>query len=85
MRLTVRDGQVSDSLAARIEEVLRPLIGSVLATVSVDVELKRIGRSPESVTAADLPRIADNLGEALRLVVGPGMAEAAAQRVREIA
>lgn len=72
-------------LAQRIEETLRPIIGTVLATVSVDVETKRIGRTPENIERADLPLIADNLIAALRLVVGQEMAEAAARRVRELA
>jgi hypothetical protein len=75
---------VPEQLSGRIEEALRPVIGTVLATVSVDVEVKRIGKTPESIERADLPVIADNLVEALRLVVGPEMAETAAQRVREI-
>lgn len=72
-------------LAQRIEETLRPIIGTVLATVSVDVETKRIGRTPENIERADLPLIADNLIAALRLVVGQEMAEAAARKVRELA
>ncbi|MBE0416794.1 MAG: hypothetical protein IBX63_03410 [Coriobacteriia bacterium] len=75
---------MSESLATRIEEVLRPVIGIVLATVSVDVEVKRIGKTPDTIEIEDLPVIADNLVEALRLVVGSAMAEAAGCRVREI-
>lgn len=72
-------------LAIRIEETLRPVIGTVLATVSVDVETKRIGKSPDTVDRDDLIHISDNLISALRLVVGQDMAEAAARRVRELA
>lgn len=72
-------------LADRIEEVLRPVIGTVLATVSVDVEAKRIGKSSDALERADLPIIADNLVEALRLVVGQDLAAAAATKVRELA
>jgi len=72
-------------LAQRIEETLRPVIGTVLATVSVDVEAKRIGKDPESIVRSDVPTIADNLVSALRLVVGQDLAEAAARRVRELA
>lgn len=71
-------------LATRIEEVLRPVIGTVLAAVSVDVEAKRIGKSVDSVERTDLETIAENLGEALKLVVGPDVAKAAAQRVRDL-
>lgn len=72
-------------LAERIEETLRPVIGTVLATVSVDVEAKRIGKSIDTIDRADLPTISDNLISALRLVVGQEMAEAAARKVRELA
>ena len=71
-------------LAQRIEETLRPVIGTVLAAVSVDVESKRIGKNPETIDRGDLVPIADNLVSALRLVVGQEMAEAAARKVREL-
>jgi hypothetical protein len=72
-------------LAERIEETLRPIIGSVLASVSVDLETRRVGKSPETVTRDDLAVIAENLVGQLRLVVGKDLAEAAATRVRNIA
>lgn len=72
-------------LAERIEETLRPVIGTVLASVSVDVETRRIGKSPDSVDRDDLVDISDNLVVALRLVVGQEMAEAAARRVLDLA
>jgi hypothetical protein len=80
-----RSCRVPNELAGQIEEVLRPVIGTVLATVSVDVEVRRIGKTVDSVEPTDVPVIADNLVEALRLVVGADLAEAAAERVREIA
>jgi hypothetical protein len=75
---------MTNILAQRIEEVLRPIVGTVLASVSVDLESKRIGKDPETINRFDLPVLADNLENQLRLVVGPDMACAAAQRVREI-
>jgi len=76
---------VPNLLATRIEETLRPVIGTVLATVSVDVESKRLGKNPDTIDRADLPAMSENLVSALRLVVGQDMAEAAARRVRELA
>lgn len=73
-----------NELAGEIEAALRPVIGTVLAAVSVDVEVRRIGKTVDSVDHADVPTIAENLVEALRLVVGPDLAESAAERVREI-
>ncbi len=76
---------MANPLATRVEETLRPVIGTVLATVSVDVESKRLGKTPDTIVTGDLPAMADNLVSALRLVVGEEMAQAAAQRVRELA
>jgi hypothetical protein len=56
-----------------------------LATVSVDVESKRLGKTPDTLERGDLPLMSDNLVGALRLVVGKDMAEAAAVKVRELA
>lgn len=72
-------------LAQRVEETLRPVIGTVLASVSVDVESKRLGKNPETIDRSDLQPMADNLVSALRLVVGQDMADAAARKVRELA
>lgn len=72
-------------LADRIEETLRPIVGTVLAAVSVDLESKRIGKDSDTITRQDLERIADNLCGQLRLVVGQDLAIAAAQQVRDLA
>lgn len=76
---------MANLLAQRIEETLRPVIGTVLASVSVDVESKRLGKDPDSIDRADLPVMSENLVTALRLVVGQDMAESAARKVRELA
>ncbi len=72
-------------LATRIEETLRPVIGTVLATVSVDVEAKRIGKTVDTIDRSDLGAISANLESALLLVVGREMATVAARKVAELA
>jgi hypothetical protein len=79
-----RKNQVPNVLANRVEETLRPVIGTVLASVSVDVESRRIGKTPDTIDHSDLSEIADNLVNALRLVVGGDMANAAASKVRSL-
>lgn len=71
-------------LAERIEETLRPIVGTVLASVSVDLESRRIGKTSDTITRMDLDDIATNLTNQLRLVVGNDLASAAAQKVREL-
>ena len=73
-----------NALATRVEATLQPVIGTVLATVSVDVESRRIGKTPDTIERSDLDTIANNLVAALRLVVGEEMASAAAQKVRSL-
>lgn len=73
-----------NALASRVEETLRPVIGTVLASVSIDVESRRLGKTPETIEASDLHEMADNLVSALHLVVGNEMAQAAAMKVRDL-
>lgn len=73
-----------NALAIQVEETLRPVIGSVLATVSVDVESKRLGKTPDTLDHSDLTQMSENLVSALNLVVGRALAESAARKVREL-
>lgn len=75
---------MANALAQAIEQTLGPLVGVVLAGVSVELETKRIGKDPDSIDILDLPVIADNLAVQLRLLVGREMAESAAQQVRAL-
>jgi hypothetical protein len=76
---------VSETLLGdRIEEAIMPIVGTVLASVSVDLEAKRIGKTRMTLLRSDLSVISDNLEDALRLVVGAELAKAAAQRVRDL-
>jgi hypothetical protein len=64
--------------------LLRPLVGVVLASVSVDLESRRIGKDPDTITYGDVDLIAENLSEQLRLLLGKDVAEAAARKVRAL-
>ena len=75
---------MANLLAQRIESALRPVVGSVLASVSVDLESRRVGKTADTITRDDLEAIAASLGTQLRLVVGENLAKAAAQRVRDL-
>jgi hypothetical protein len=75
---------MGNHVAERVEQVLIPIVGSVLASVSVDLESKRIGKDRDTLSSFDLDVMADNLATQLKLVVGADMAAAAAQRVRAL-
>ncbi|RJQ55993.1 MAG: hypothetical protein C4521_01345 [Actinobacteria bacterium] len=75
---------MESSIAGRISQVLSPLIGEVLTRVSLELESKRLGKTPETLAAEDLDEFAHNLEQQLRLVVGPEVAAKAAERVGDL-
>jgi len=75
---------LESSIAGRISQVLSPLIGEVLTRVSLELESKRLGKTPETLAAEDLDEFAHNLEQQLRLVVGPEVAAKAAERVGDL-
>lgn len=75
---------VPNDIPEKIVAVLEPLIGEVLTQVSLDLESKRLGKTPETLTLDDLEAFGANLEEQLRLVVGPSVAAKAAKRVADI-
>ena len=75
---------MSALLKDRIEETIRPIVGTVLASVSIELEAKRLGKRPDELDVADLEELAGNLGRQLSLVVGGELAAAAEAKVREL-
>jgi len=75
---------VAGSLADKIRETLEPLVGAVLTDVSLDLESKRLGKTPDTLEQTDLLQFAANLENQLRLVVGPSVAHTAARKVAAI-
>lgn len=75
---------MNSDVAAQIAEALEPLVGPVLARVTVDVEARRLEKEPRELTYDDVPRISVALERNLSSFVGNAVAEAAATRVRAI-
>ncbi len=75
---------MANDIARQIEAVLAPLIGAVLAGVSLELESKRIGKTPDTLEVKDVVTFAANLEQQLRLVVGPEVAAKAARHVAAI-
>jgi hypothetical protein len=71
-------------LGERIEETLTPIVGTVLASVSVELEAKRLGKTPDTLDRSDLGPLSENLERQLGLVVGQDLAAAAARNVRRL-
>ncbi len=75
---------MANPLAGRIEESLRPIVGTVLASVSVDLEARAIGKTADTITVNDLDALAAAMITQLSKFVGDDLAEAAASKVREM-
>lgn len=75
---------MGNNVAQRIELVLSPLVGQVLARAAIDLEAKRIGKDSETITYGDISVLSDRLTRHLAPFVGPQIAEAAAKQVRSL-
>lgn len=75
---------MSSDIAAKITAVLAPLVGRVLADVSLDLESKRLGKTAETLALEDLDQFSVSLEQRLRLMVGPDLAKKAARAVAAI-
>lgn len=75
---------MGNDVAQKIEHVLSPLVGQVLARAAIDLEAKRIGKNSETLTYGDIVALSDHLTRHLSPFVGPQIAEAAARQVRGI-
>jgi hypothetical protein len=75
---------LADTLAVKICSAITPLLGSVLASVTVDVEVRRMGKEPDALEAGDLAPLSMAVERHLISFVGPDLAQAAAARVREV-
>lgn len=76
---------MADSLSLKICEAITPLLGSVLANVTVDVEARRLGKEPAALDHTDLAPLSLAIERHLVSFVGPDLAQAAAAKVREVA
>ncbi len=59
-----------NELANRIVEMLKPLVGAMMANSVIDVQAKRLGIDPEKISAAELPQFAERFASHLKIFVG---------------
>lgn len=70
---------LADGIAARLAVVLGP---HTARTAVKTFSQKALGRGPETLTAADLPRLADALRPVLRTFVGRAQAEVLLEQIK---
>lgn len=75
---------VEEDVSQQVTAALAPLVGTVLAGVTVQVEATRLGKSTATLDYADLGELSTSIERHLVSFVGPKVAQAAATRVREL-
>lgn len=68
----------------KIADALEPLVGPVLARVTVEVEARRLSKEPTDLTYDDIVPMSVAIERHLVNFVGRTVAEAAATKVREV-
>jgi hypothetical protein len=69
----------------RIMGVLEPKIGHALAQSVLRIKCKKLGITPEHITADTVPVLADDLYEPLRIFAGEDFAKSLTTQIKAIA
>ncbi|MDD5491158.1 MAG: hypothetical protein PHV60_00560 [bacterium] len=71
-----------NKMAKRIEILLTPLLGAIMAAVTVKIQCEKIGVSPETLSIPDLPKLGDAIEKALVVFVGSKKAREVASSIK---
>ncbi|MEW6364335.1 MAG: hypothetical protein AB1714_06810 [Acidobacteriota bacterium] len=75
---------LTDNVAPRLREVLAPIVGEFVAKTSLSMAAKKIGKTTETVTLGDIPKLAEALRPALRTLIGAQATESVLKDVSEL-
>jgi len=67
-----------------VRELLIPIVGEFVAKTSVSMASKKLGKTADSITAEDLPSLAEALRPALRTLIGMSAGDSLAEQVRTL-
>ncbi len=73
-----------NKLVKRIEIVLTPLLGAIMASVTVKIHCEKIGVTPDTLSIPDLPKLGDSIEKALVVFVGSTKAKELAGSIKTI-
>lgn len=73
-----------NKLVRRIEIVLTPLLGSIMASVTVKIHCEKIGVTPDTLCIPDLPKLGDSIEKALIVFIGSTKARDVAGSIKTI-
>lgn len=71
--------------SARIMGILEPKVGPALAQSALRIKCKKLGITPENISADNLPVLADDLYEPLRIFAGEEFAKTLTTQIKAIA
>ena len=67
-----------------IYEILEPLVGRTIALGSIKLQAKTIGRSEDSLTKSDLPKIGEAIKKGLIIFIGSDAAQKVATQIENL-
>ena len=73
-----------NKLVKRIEILLTPLLGVIMASVTVKIQCEKIGVNPDILSIPDLPKLGDAIEKALVVFVGSSKARDVAGSIKTI-
>lgn len=68
----------------RIMGVLEPKVGHALAQSVIRIKCKKLGITPEHITADSVPVLADDLYEPLRIFAGEEFAQSLTKQIKAL-
>ena len=71
-------------LAKKIESLLTPLLGSIMATVTIKIQCEKIGVTPDTLSIPDLAKIGNVIEKALIVFVGSSKARDVSGNIKTI-
>ncbi|MDD5131162.1 MAG: hypothetical protein PHH44_00700 [bacterium] len=73
-----------NKLVKRIEILLTPLLGAIMASVTVKIQCEKIGTNSNSLSIPDLPKLGDAIEKALIVFVGTQKAREVSSSIKTI-
>lgn len=73
-----------NNYAQKVYEIILPLLGDVMAQTVLKTQTKKIGKSEELITIADIPKLAEAIRMGLTIFLGSEGANNVAAKIAKI-
>ncbi len=74
----------SGNVGSMLRDVLQPILGDFVTKTSVSMASKKIGKTAETITIEDIPKLADALRPALCTLIGAQAADSVVSKLVEL-